>query len=335
MITTGPYLNNWSPEQYQVLEKALLVAKHRLHETGLFSDEALAQLIDTHPDEYLTIAAMGTEASKFEWMVGDRNGVSAEQLIQTVKDGKLWINLIAIERFHDEYRRLIDDVYNELEAAVPNFKARNRAGNLLISSPNAMVYFHTDLPVNMLWHLRGEKRVWVYPFDERFVSEENMEKLAAGKMSEDMPFEDWYNDYAVSFKVQPGQLITWPQNTPHMVKNLDSMNVSLSTEHRNPVAKRKIMVYKANYFLRQKLGIQNLSSSPHGLMAHAKQFGVRVGAQLQRLKRVDEDTLFSYGKKFFIDPSAPQGYTLYDDSKQVDVPVANSEKNSAPELVKS
>lgn len=334
MITSGPYLNNWTQQQFNVLEKALLIAKHRLHETGLFSDEALARLIDNQPEEYLTIAAMGTEANKFEWITGNRNGVSSEQIIQIVKEGKIWINLIAISKFHDEYRKLIDDVYDELEASVPTLKARLRSGNLLISSPNAMVYYHTDLPVNMLWHLRGEKRVWVYPFDERFVAPENMERLAAGKMSEDMPYEDWFEDYALSFKLQPGQLITWPQNRPHMVKNLDSMNVSLSTEHRNPVAKRQIMVYKANYYLRNKFGLNNLSTSPHGLAGRAKEFGVRFAEKVQRMRGDDGDNLFDYGKRFYLDPSAELGYTMYDQKEFESMqPVTETIPTAESELV--
>ena len=315
MNTQPRYLADWTPQQYNVLEKAVLTAKHRIHETGLFSDEALIDLIDNYPNDYLTIAAMGSEASKFEWMVGDRNEVSAADLLSAVRNGKLWVNLIQLTRFSEEHRKLVDSVYDELEAANPKFKARHRSANILISSPQAMVYFHVDLPVNMLWHLRGQKKVWVFPYDERFVSQVNMERLAAGKMSEDMPYEDWYEDFALTFEVKPGDLITWPQNTPHMVKNLDGLNVSLSTEHRHPLAKRAIMVHAANYHLRSRFGLQNLSSSPHGMAAHLKQAGVRAAGLWQRLVARKEQEVFDFKHKFYVDPSAPQGYQLYDPSK--------------------
>lgn len=310
MIAPSSYLKDWTPEQCRVLEKAVLVARHRLHETGLFSDEALADLIDGQPDDYLTIAAMGSDENKFEWMVGERDGASGEEVVEAVRCGKLWVSLIALTRFHDEYRRLVDAVYDELESTVPGFKARHRSANLLLSSPQAMVYYHVDLPVNMLWHLRGEKRVWVYPCDERFVSQRNLERLSAEQMSEDMPYESWFDDYALSFRVQPGQMITWPQNSPHMVKNLDGLNVSLSTEHRHPVAKRRIMVYKANYHLRRRFGMKKLSGNPRGLTAHLKQNGVRAASLLNRLIRRSEDETFGFRRRFVIDPQAELGYRL-------------------------
>src|SRR5690606_19909221 len=112
---TSSYLDQWTSEQFAVLEQSILVARHRIHETGLFSDQALADLIDRHPSDYLTIAAMGRDQNKFEWMVGERGDLSALELLDAVRNGQLWLNVIAITRFHEEYRKLIDSVYDELE----------------------------------------------------------------------------------------------------------------------------------------------------------------------------------------------------------------------------
>lgn len=324
-MTTAHHLDSWTPEQFSVLEQSILVARHKLHETGLFTDEALAKLIENHPSDYLTIAAMGRDEKKFEWMVGERGDISAETLLEVVRSGQLWVNVIAIGRFHEEYRRIIDEVYDELEANNPRFRAQHRSGNLLISSPHAMVYYHIDLPVNMLWHLRGEKRVWVYPpFDNRFVSPRNIERLIAGEMAEDMPYHPWFEDYALKFDVKPGQMITWPQNTPHRVTNLDGLNVSLSTEHRNPIAKRRLNVHRANRLLRNAFGMECRSCSPHGLGARAKEVLAKGVTLSQRLLRVGNKEPFGYRKRFFIDPNAPLGYTLHDGSRQPDFEEENA-----------
>jgi len=307
------YLDQWTPEQFEVLEQSILVARHRIHSTGLFSDDALADLIDKHPSNYLTIAAMGRDQNKFEWMVGDRNGLSARELLSAVRNGKLWLNVIAITRFHEEYKKLIDSVYNELEANNPRFQAKNRSGNILISSPNAMVYYHIDLPVNMLWHLRGEKRVWVYPpFDPRFVSSRNIERLIAGEMAEDMPYHAWFEDYALSFDVKPGDLITWPQNTPHRVTNLDGLNVSLSTEHRNARAQRRLNVHRANRLLRQRFGYDSRNTSPDGISARTKEAAIRGLTLWNRLTKKKVKEPFGYRKRFIVDPAAENGYRLLD-----------------------
>lgn len=313
------YLQDWTAQDFGVLEEAVLVARHRLHETGLFSDEALADLIDKQSDDYLTLAAMGTDASKFEWMAGQRGDASGKDIIQAVKTGKIWVNIICLARFHPEYAKLLNSLYAELEKNSPGFQAKHRSANLLISSPNAIVYYHIDLPVNMLWHIRGEKRVWVYPhFDNRFASPRNIERAIIGEMSEDMPFEPWFDDYALEFNVKPGQMITWPQQAPHRVTNLDSMSVSLSTEHRNKRAKRRINTHLANYYLRKQFGCKNLSIKPEGWKACVKEAYVR-GVQLcNKLITANQLEPYSYRKRFVIDLNAELGYRMLEGENATD-----------------
>lgn len=312
------YLGNWSAEQFRVLEKSVLVGEHRIHETALFTDEALCRLIDNHPRDYLTIAAMGNDKNKFEWMTGERGDTSAEDLLLAVKRGQLWINLIRLGRLHSEYNEIINSVYDELEAKSPGFKAQNRSANLLISSPNAMVYYHLDLPVNMLWHLRGEKRIWVYPSgDERFVAPRNIERLILGEMAEDMPYQPWFEDYALSFMLKPGQMITWPQNAPHRVTNCEGLNVSLSTEHRNPLARRRLGVHLANHYLRRQFGSKNLSSDPSGLTGRFKEIYSRVCQRVERLLRGDGKEPFGYRKRFRVEPNAEKGWVLLEPEKEL------------------
>ncbi len=175
-----PLLIDWNSRDFAALEQGVLVAQHALAATGLFSDEGLAQILDRQPDSALTLSTMGRDSHTFQWRDGDRNGVSGTQLVETVKKGHLWINCRDVLRHQPELARLVHQVYDELEAGRPGFRAEDRTANLLISSPSAIVHYHVDMPVNMLWHLRGRKRVWVYPhFDARFASDPVLEKVCA------------------------------------------------------------------------------------------------------------------------------------------------------------
>jgi hypothetical protein len=112
------------------------------------------------------------------------------------------------------------------------------------------------------------------------------------------------------FDAQPGQLITWPQLTPHRVTNIEGLNVSLSTEHKNPRARRRINVLTANCFIRQHLGI---AASTHidGPAAHAKQTlarSIRYAGNAFGKKKQQ----FVYPKTFVVDPNAEHGYRLLD-----------------------
>ena len=305
-------LADWNNDDYNILEKGVLLAKHRMAETGLFTDEHLAHIIDTHPDSDLTISTMGRDTNKFEWREGDRNGVSGEVILNLVRQGHLWINCRNMLRHHVEFREMINEVYDELEERSPGFRAEDRSANLLISSPDALVHYHIDIPVNMLWHVRGRKRVWVYPhFDFRFVSQKVVEMVCSGEFSEDVPYDPEFDKYALVYDVEPGQLLTWPQMAPHRVTNLDGLNVSLSTEHKNPTAVRRVNVHLANQLLRRTVGRWSKSTKVDGAVAHIKQSIARVHRYTKKLFGKPKEQ-FVYPVTIKVDPTSPTGYTLLD-----------------------
>ena len=78
-------LADWTTDDFHTVEHGVLLAQHRLAETGLFSDESLAHIIDTHPDESLTVGRMGSNSHKFDWRHGDRNGVKIIDLVDSTK----------------------------------------------------------------------------------------------------------------------------------------------------------------------------------------------------------------------------------------------------------
>jgi hypothetical protein len=72
-------LIDWKPEDFATLEKGTLVAQHALADSGLFTDEGLAEILDQHPDDALTLSTMGEDSSTFDWRDGDRNGVPGDE----------------------------------------------------------------------------------------------------------------------------------------------------------------------------------------------------------------------------------------------------------------
>jgi len=305
-------LSNWTQDDFNAVEEGVLVAQHRLGETGLFTDDALAEIIDTHPVEDLGISTMGVDPNVFDWREGELNGVSGRELLQLVRDGQLWINCRRMLHNNPDYARVFNQLYNEIETGKPGFKAEQRTANLLISSPTAWVPYHVDMPVNMLWHIRGSKRVWVYPhFDERFASAHVLEKVCSGEWSEDVPYNPSWDKYALVYDAQPGQLITWPQLSPHRVRNLEGLNVSLSTEHKNARARRRLNVHTANHLSRTRLGKVCTSTDVDGLIAHGKQALARA-ARIAGSFVGKEKEQFVYPKTFIVDPQSPHGYRLKD-----------------------
>jgi len=255
---------------------------------------------------------MGKTKEKFDWREGDRNGVPGDELVRMVREGHLWINCRRVLDFQPAHAEVIHALLDELQDGAPHFRAEDRTANLLVSSPTAWVPYHTDMPVNMLWHIRGRKRAWVYPhFDERFASAFVLSKVCSGEWSEDVPYDPAWDKYALVFDAEPGQLITWPQLAPHRVENLEGLNVSLSTEHKNARARRRLNVHTGNHVLRRRLGINATGIDVDGFAAHFKQFLARVDRYAGKLFG-NEKQQWTYPITFVLDPSEPDGFRLLD-----------------------
>jgi len=151
-----------------------------------------------------------------------------------------------------------------------------------------------------------------------------LENVCSGLWSEDVPYQSDWDKYALVYDAQPGQLITWPQLTPHRVTNLSGLNVSLSTEHKNSRARRRLNVHEANHFLRTNCGRTPTDVSVTGITAHAKQALARAVRYWGKLRRREKEQ-FVYPKSFVLDPSAERGFRLLGEQGQVIAPHLEAE----------
>jgi hypothetical protein len=282
-----------------------LLASHDLHQNELFSDAALIDLLDHFPRQHLYALTMGDDLARTDDnRLVLHDGVSGAELLRAVRNGRLWLNITRVDRADARYRALIDQLYAQLAAQAPGFAPVASQGTLLISSPHAIVYYHADGPASALWHIRGRKRIWIYPaLDERFVRRELLEDIFAGVRHEYLPYENAYDEAAVVYDLEPGQWATWPQNAPHRVTNLDSVNVSLSTEHFTRQGRWRARVYAANRFFRTRLGARNLSARENGPAAVMKtvihRLASKAGLDPLQIKR--------HVPSMRVDPDAPGG----------------------------
>ena len=280
-------LIDWPPNQQ--LQGQVVRARHYLLDTGLFSDERLIELFDQHDPDELLVYRMGDDHRKLDdFQYGRRGNLTAVQLLDAVKAGKLWLNIINMTQNHDSYRELVNGIYDELEEKVPGFRTVYRSSNLLVSSPNAKVYYHADAPLNMLWHLRGEKRVWVYPGEERFAPREWVEMIFTRESDDDLPYKPEFDRYATSYDLRAGEMLTWPQNRPHRVENISGVNVSLTTEHYTPEAMKKRMTYLSNRYLRKWFRLPTTDVALDGPRAVMKRMAFRLARRLPGLREARE-----------------------------------------------
>jgi hypothetical protein len=298
----------FTPEARSLFGRGTVLAEHKLDQSELFSDASLAAIVEQHPEHLLHALTMG-----FDPMQSSDNekvqhaGVSGVDVLEAVRRGRLWLNITNIDAVDPRFRELTDQLYSGVRAQNPSFRVDETHATLLISSPGAMVYYHVDGPPSFLWHIRGRKRVWVYPAqDESLLSRAMLEDVFAGVRQEYVPYQSSFDDRAEIFDLEPGQCAMWVQNAPHRVSNLDSFNVSLVTDHYTDEARRRARVYRANRFLRAKAHVPHrfLSAGENGPLAVAK---VSVHKACSLLKLDDKIAKAHRAPSRRIDASASNG----------------------------
>ncbi len=283
--------------------------KHDFADSGLFTDEKLAALIDRYPREYYMITTTTTSGGALEWHNGDFNGASGAFVLKAVREGRLWLCLRRLDLVAPEYEALVNEAFEQVEAGNPKFSSSRRTSSLLISSPGARVLYHADIPMVALWHVRGRKRFWLYDADNKtHLPDEVLEGVVLRESEEEIAYKQAWDADAKIIDLEPGDAVSWPQNAPHRVDNLDGLNVSITTDYFTPAAQRKYGVYFTNGLMRRRLGLKPGSTATTGLGALTKCIAAFVLKKLNLHKVKERDMLQS----FLLDPKRPGGTVQLD-----------------------
>ena len=289
------------------LDARVVTLRHRLQALDWFDDSGLAEIIDQHPRHALSICGM-TDRGVAGWTEGRLGDLDGAAIVSAIARGKFWLNVRRIYQHQARFGELVDALYEELAILDPAWNPGWRNATLLISSPTAYVNYHLDVPSNLLWHIRGVKRVWVYPREsEQVVTAEDLAATVAQRRTEMLRFEPSMDGLAEQRDLHPGDFIAWPQHSPHRVDNLEGLNVSLSTEHLTPEGRKRIRVLQANYALKTYLGMPTRATETRGLWPLAKQAAAVGYLAARKLWRSQPQGAAGYPVTFELDPEAADG----------------------------
>lgn len=295
---------DWEPSHNEWFGRDVVELGHSLGQSTLFSDAALADLIERTPRQDYHVSTMDPAShdpkSRREGVI---EGLSGHEVLEAVRAGHIWINLRNAARHNSAYGDVLRAIYDELDerTGVKTFKHEM---TLLISSPNVRVGYHCDVPGQTLWQLRGRKRVYVYPNHAPFLPQDRLEKILLGEAHEvSLTFDPAFDDAATVIDLEPGRMLTWPHNAPHRVVNHDCLNVSMTTEHWNAALRNAYAVNYANGLMRPWTSGRGLSQANDGIGLYPKLALAAAhklsGRQKQRRHRFRID--------FKVDPRAPLG----------------------------
>ncbi len=298
-------ITDWQPHHAELFGRHSLALNHNLAASGLFTDAALARLVERSPREaYHVNYSQKTPGNPDRRREGEIAGLSGAEVLEVIRNGNIWLNLTAPASVDGAYGDLLEAIYAEFEDMVPGFRSYKRKLTILISSPNVSVKYHSDVPGQSLWQVRGTKKLYVYPAAKPFITQSALEKLILGQLREtDMPYQPWFDDYAEVHTLEAGRMLHWPLNGPHRVVNEDMLNVSFTTEHWTDDLRKHYAVNYANGIIRQASGVSALSQQTSGPSYYAK-LALAAAVKFSPLNPQKKKV---YRVDFRVDPQSPEG----------------------------
>jgi hypothetical protein len=149
----------------------------------------------------------------------------------------------------------------------------------------------------ILFHLRGRKRIWIYPHDPAHMPRPSMELIVMKQQTEDLPYRREMDAAAAVFDLEPGMAISWPLHAPHRVENLDSACLSLTTEFQTWDSRITNGAYFTNGVMRRfGIPVAPIDQTPKA----ARTLLWAASLALKRLKVV-EDRLTGMRRQFDLD----------------------------------
>lgn len=307
------YRVDWDPEVCALYGKESFLLKHNIHESSLFSDEAVIDLIDSYPLEFLQAFTMGVDhLDSSKWHPVDTRGIdtrriSGKEIMKAVAAGRLWIKLERLHLIDARYQELVETLFRQIDRQCPAVNILWVRPLLLISSPGSLVYYHADAYPTMLFQIRGRKRMWFYPAqDQRFITKELMESIYIGDVDEEAPYDLTFEKHVTEFEVEPGDAVYWPINAPHRVTMCDSVNVTVSVQYGTPEGQRLREIYVANVNLRRRFGLRNPSTTDTGLGAFVKRLVFKAARRVGLTEATGMHRV-PYKTSLRIDGSSPVG----------------------------
>lgn len=267
---------------------------HGLVEQGFATDEALAALLDRYPAGLFDINLYDyDDEGQVSLRTGARGRLGGAELLAAIQQGRLWVNLREVETGWPELWAAATDEFRKVQAAYPGLRAVKTSGQLILSSPRARVPYHFDAAGVVLFHLRGRKRVFVYPGDEAHLAEVDMEQVVARQTTEELPYAKAFEADAQVMDLEPGQALTWPLYAPHRVENLDRFCVSLSMDFQTWPSRFRNGALYVNAVLRSRGGRPRTTdalSTPELAARWAAALALkRVGGLKSRLSEFERD----------------------------------------------
>jgi hypothetical protein len=228
---------------------------HLLSDHPLFTVDALLRVAHEAAkrtnDVYLDAGEVGVEDKWGRIAVPDW---PIEEVIRRIEHAGAWVVMKHVET-DPAYADVLREWVQFMRALAGNeaHLLTNPEMIVFITSPRRVTPFHFDAEVNVLAQLHGRKTLWVCDSQDRSLLAETDIENYYGVSITSGRYTPHAEAAATVFNLKPGDAVHIPVHSPHWVRNLDEVSVSLSLNFELPRSKCADL-YLANYHMR-RLGL--------------------------------------------------------------------------------
>lgn len=266
-----PPILDWNADRQGEFGRGVVTARHQLARLPLFTDEALAALLDRHDRSLVDVCTMGQDpGARSSWRdVEVCRHLPGHHLMEAVHQTRLWVQVREALNTDPVLRPVFNALLDQLKILNPGWAPLRAYGSVIIASPGAQVFLHSDVSETMMAQVRGSQRLLVYPPRQPWVSDEALERVLMGEDHGDLPYEPAWDGEAAIAEMNPGCFAAWPLHAPHRIEMTDGLSVTLVLEAVTQASMLKNGVLHANAVMR-RAGWRPRSSATAGPGAFAK-----------------------------------------------------------------
>jgi hypothetical protein len=235
VIHQPSYLLQWDHACAADLDRDIVLAKHRLAELSLASDQRLADMLERCATDRIAVFTMGDNpAYPNQWQPQSFNAASGATMLEQIRNGRLYVVLRGVADIEQAYDSVSERLYEELAECNSAFCSSAHATDLVLASPGAMQYFDVDHKPGIRYQLRGIQTVVTYPSSESFVDDSALENTVLDGASFGRYYEPDFEKSARRTTIRSGQLLSIPHPTPSRSEFSGDLCVWIQTRHHTP-----------------------------------------------------------------------------------------------------
>lgn len=248
--------------------------RHHLVGNNLLDAQALARLANQLPAEAVE-HNLGQLPTLHYAAPTARSAASAAEILSTPGFLGTWMAIKNIERVGVYRELLLDCLADVPDSKRPGNAPHNQQGFVFVSAHRSVTPTHYDAEQNFLLQIQGTKAITIGGWPDSASQQREMELKQQGGHRY-LPF---LPDQPQTFRLDPGDGVYVPPNSPHYVEVFDEPSISLSVTFRTTTSD----IFDNAVFLNARLRRLGINPRPPGTNARVDQLKSLTTRALQRM----------------------------------------------------